>query len=158
MAAGAHQLVLEEPILLDDALAQSVNMKRLKDFVRGNTDSQKRNEPTLLVSSGTLLGDEEFSLYLENRAIHALTYDLFASGDIASLLVRIALAGEAGIDAYLRMGWPARPVSPRWLEMAIDIATAARPSGLILSYDNGDEGPYSIARRHLAERAAIASI
>jgi hypothetical protein len=159
MAAGSHQLILEEPILLDDAIAQSASIKRLKDFVRGNTDSQKRKEPTFLVGRGTQLGDEELSLYLENRAVHALTYDLFATGDIASLMTRIALAEEAGIHAYLRTGLPAgRRITPRWMETAIDIAMAARAAGLLLNFDIADEGAYLIAARVLAERAVYAAI
>jgi hypothetical protein len=159
MAAGSHQLILEEPLLLDDVFAQSVNMKRLKDFVRGNTDSLKRKEPTLLAGRGTNLGEEELSLYMESRAVHALTYDLFAASDIASLLPRMALVREGGILAYLRTGLPTGLfITPRWIETAIDIATAIGTAGLILSFDEGDEGGYLEAARNLAERAALATV
>lgn len=159
MAAGAHQLILEEPILLDDALVQSVNMKRLKDFVRGNTDSQRRKEPTLIVGREAGLGDEALSFYGRNQAVHALAYDLFAAGDMVSLLAYITLAREVGVLAYLRIGLPAGGrVTPRWIETMVDIATAMDVSGLLFSFDASNEGAYLVAARHLAERAAVTSI
>lgn len=145
-AAGTHQLILEEPFLLDDPLAQLANLHRLNDFLRLTPDSLKRSRPTLLVARAQPL-PAELQMYADIAAAHALTFDPYTSS-MESVLVGIKRCRAANIGSFLTLRATELPRRPMTI---IDMAWAAGAAGLIATYDGHNDGLLSLAARRLAE-------
>jgi methylaspartate ammonia-lyase len=150
-AAGGRRLILEQPILLEDTIAQSSNLHRLKDALYRRWDSHKRGEPLRLVARGSHMSDHELALYVDTQAVHGLIFDFSTTTDVDGLMRRLVLLHNSGLDSYLSLD-PA--ASHRWAVTAADVALAGRAAGLALSFDAGNEHHYLACARRLAEATA----
>jgi hypothetical protein len=163
-AAGGHQLLLEEPFLLEDPVAQMANLHRLKDFLRRTPDSLKRSRPTQLVARvaaprPTPRGGESFQAELQmyadtgtvadTGAVHALVFDPRAAG-VESILVGMKRCRAAGIGSLLTLS---ASESPRRASLVIDMAWAAG-ADLIAAYDGRNDALLFQVARRLAELSA----
>jgi methylaspartate ammonia-lyase len=158
-AAGNGHLLLEEPLRLDDPTAQAANLARLRDFLRRTPSTLKRGEPASLVARASELSDETFQQYVDTAPVNGVNFDLLAESDIHRLMTRWAALWMGGMDVYLTLPGSAEPgLTARRVSLAVDLALAGRAAGLILNFNDGDEGVYRAITRQLAEHAAILAI
>lgn len=158
-AAGAGRLILEEPFLLGDPVDQAANLHRLRDFLRRTPSTLKRGEPAWLAARGSGLSDELHQQYVDTAPVNGVTFDLSAASDIDQLMTRCTALRAGGMTTYLTLPSGKEPaLTPRWLALVIDLALAARVSGLILNFNDGDEGIYRSIKRQLAEYAELLAL
>lgn len=148
-AAGTHQLILEEPFLLDDPVAQLANLHRLKDFLRRTPDSIRRSRPTLLAARALPL-QAELQMYADTSAVHALVFDPRVA-HMESVLVGVKRCRAANINSFLTLG---ASESPRRTATVINMAWSAGAAGLIVTYDGRNDALLSLVARRLAELSA----
>ena len=147
-AAGERRLILEEPFLLDDTLAQSANLHRLREFIRRTPDSLKRAAPTLLAAPLPREA-EAAQVYADTAAVHALVADPL-NGDLAHILAALGRAASADLLAYWRL--PAE-TTPRQAALVVFLAGVARSAAIIINCDSGAATLPILALRLLFEQA-----
>lgn len=151
-AAGSRRLILETPVLLDDSIAQSANLLRLKDFIRRTPSTLKRGEPLRLVADASHLADADLQQYADTQSVNALLFDFTAELDIDRSLKRLVFLRESDLNYYLSLNQQGtRSNTPRWVMTAADIAMAGAGAGLIISFNTGSDSDYLIAARYAAE-------
>ena len=131
-AAGERRLILEEPFRLDDALAQTANLHRLKDFIRRTPDSLKRAAPTLLAAPLPREA-EAAQVYADTAAVHALIADPL-DGGLHQTLTGLSRAAAAELLTYWRL--PAE-ATPRQAALVVFLAGVARSAAIIVNCDSG---------------------
>ncbi len=148
-AAGDRRLILEEPFRLDDTLAQTANLHRLKDFIRRTPDSLKRAAPTVLAAPLPREA-EAAQVYADTAAVHALVADPL-EGDLDQILAALSRAATAGLLTYWRL--PAA-ATPRQAALVVFLAGVARSAAIIVNCDSGAATLPMLALRLLNEQAA----
>lgn len=153
-AAGAGHLILEEPILLEDPIAQAANLHRLRDFLRRTPSTLKRGEPAGLAARASGLSDEVFQQYVDTAPVSELTFDLLAEDDLDRLMTRWAALQAGGVNRFLALPHSNEPrLTSRRVALAVDLALAGA-AGLVLSFNDGNERVYRSIARQLAEYTA----
>jgi len=131
-AAGERRLILEEPFLLDDPMAQSANLHRLREFIRRTPDSLKRAAPTLLAAPLPREA-EAAQVYADTAAVHVLVADPLED-DLDRTLVKLSQAAATGLATDWRL--PAE-ATPRQAALVVFLAGVARSAAIIVNCDSG---------------------
>ena len=147
-AAGARQIILEEPFRLDDLLGQAANLHRLRDFIRRTPDSLKRAAPTLLAARAPATPDDS-QVYSDTVAAHVLVYD--APGcDLDAALSSLGRTA-AGLASYWRLTAEA---TPRQAVLAVWLAQVTRSAAVVVNCDADAHTLPPFVLRLLAEHSA----
>ncbi len=155
-AAGAGDLILEEPFLLDDPVSQAANLRRLRDFLRRTPSTLKRGHPAELAARGSGLSDETFQQYVDTEPVNGLTFNLLAESDIDRLMTRWAALRAAGMAGYWALPSANAPeLTPRRISLAVDLALAGAAGGLLLNFNDGGGWVYRHITSQLAEYNAL---
>lgn len=152
-ATGERRLILEEPFLLPDQVDQVSNLHRLKDFIRRTPDSLRRAEPTLLVAPSTGVSEDERRFYADTAAVHALSFDPLAEGDLLATLDTVVRTRASGLEVVLRLPSTA---TPRWIATLTALSDVLRPLALLISCDESLELA-TFAARMAGEAAVMAA-
>jgi len=155
-AAGVHRVLLEEPFLIEDSLAQPANMRRLKDHLYRTVNSGLVENAVILVQRAGSIPAEELPIYVDTEAVHGIIFEPLLTTDIDSEMTRMVTFIAGNIDVYvsLRTFEGVLP-TPRWIETAVELAFAQRAKGMILNIHPDHKYVAGHAAKHVAELSAL---
>jgi hypothetical protein len=147
-AAGNHRLLLEEPILLADPIAQMAHLKMLGDMLRQRFKTGPDVRPAQLTANASRLGQEVLPDYIEVGIVNNLRFDLSEMSDLDLLYQLLAACDLPSTPILLAV--PSH-VSMRSSCLTAAAARAFQVQALILNFDSGSNNQLIQVKRYLSE-------
>lgn len=154
-ATGDTQVIIEDPLFLDDPATQSANLLRLKNLLDRAPSSLDRRTKTLLVERGRQIPAVDIFDAINTRAVHGMTLEPVIERDISKVMEYCAGLMANDMPRLVTLA-PIQdsPNSTRWARAAVDVAVASRALAIVVNIDNGNESLYAFVNKHLAELRA----
>lgn len=149
-AAGALDLYLEEPFLLNEQLAQAALLRQLKEYCGSSRAFEKQPQ----FAARVRLDDEALAVYSDVQAADALAVDVGVGRPLDQIMSRLSDLSATGIRVNISCSRHDFSTI-RWLTTIVEMAIASS-AGLLLSIDPGNEGMWEAVSRQLLEASAWA--
>ncbi|CUS02204.2 protein of unknown function [Candidatus Promineifilum breve] len=148
-AVGGLDLYLEDPFVLDDAIAQPALFHQLKDYCRRSSAFDKQ---PFLVARAPGHDHDSVSAYGDIGAVDGLVFDLAAGWSIDRLMTQLVALRGAGARAIISHS-TLELVSHHWPATIADMAIAGA-TALLLSYDHSPNSQLATTTGRIAEVTA----